>query len=157
MWFGSLSIFAFCCVSCTTPNDTSFSPEFLELRLGSYNEVLPGRNNNNSPVSLQQRPIQSTSSGIPNIVDWCTISSRGAAILTQMLAWKQMTYNNKTQPLIHGTISNRGAVTLMKCLRPGRCGGIQEKGLSKGIWVLLRRTYRHPHNVYWCFYSNLTI
>jgi hypothetical protein len=55
----------------TTPNKTSlFSPEILEFSLGSNSEVLPERhnnnNNNNSPVSLQQRPIQNTSSCIPN-------------------------------------------------------------------------------------------
>ncbi|HXC05931.1 MAG TPA: hypothetical protein VNZ86_14310, partial [Bacteroidia bacterium] len=43
-----------------------FSPEILEFSLGSNSEVLPERHNNNSPVSLQQRPIQTTSSGIPN-------------------------------------------------------------------------------------------
>jgi hypothetical protein len=51
----------------TTPNETSlFSPEILEFSLGSNSEILPERHNNNSPIFLPQRPIQNTSSGIPN-------------------------------------------------------------------------------------------
>ena len=64
----------------TTPNKTSlFSPEILEFSLGSNSEVLPERHNNNSPVSLQQRPIQTTSSGIPNNIS--CIDPRGLKIV----------------------------------------------------------------------------
>ena len=80
----------------TAPNETShLSPENLELCLGSNSEVLPGRNNNNNrPVSLQQRPIQTTSSGIPN--NMSCIDPRGLKIigernhfpLSKCLQWK---------------------------------------------------------------------
>jgi hypothetical protein len=64
----------------TTPNETSLiSPEILEFSLGSNSEVLPERHNNNSPVSLQQRPIQNTSSGIPNNIS--CIDPRGLKIV----------------------------------------------------------------------------